>query len=132
MPRSGLKVLAALIGGAVLIGTTPAKAVELRIQLPDYYMNGYKLASNEFSRTDIWWGPCDDDAGLERVEKGIIIRSTMKTGVLRVPQRPGETKCVVAVVLGLDNYPIGRSNVARVTLSSNPNAPVDLRLRFGG
>lgn len=127
-----MKALAALIGGSVLIGTTPAKAVELRIQLPDYYVDGYKLASNEFSRTDVWWGPCDDEAGLGRVERGIAIRSTTKTGVLRVPQRPGETKCVVAVVLGLDNFPIGRSHVTRVTLSSNPDAPVDLRLRFGG
>ena len=133
MPRHWLKATAALAVGAILIGTTPAHAVEFVIKLPDYYTyDGHKLASNEFTRTDIWWGPCSDESGLERVENGMSIASSKTGGILRVPQRPGETKCIVAVVIGLDKYPMGRSNVVRVTLSSEPRAPVNLELRFGG
>ena len=104
-------MLLALLGCAEAAG--PRKPIELEVFLPS---PGYKRADGtylkytEFKETRILWGTCDTGDEIKDLLGQYSAKSHHMKARINVTSTP---VCIVAVVIGLDDVPLGRSYPTR-------------------
>lgn len=117
---AGAVLLAALIG----LATAKPEPITLDVQLPT---PGYKRADgtllryNEFKETQILWGTCDGLDEIADLRGRVSVKSYQFKGRITVQETP---VCIVAVVIGLDDAPMGRSFAVRYV--DKPGQPRNL------
>jgi hypothetical protein len=96
------------------------------VSLPEpyyQYADGTPLLFSEFKGTKVMWGSCDEDNVIGELRGEVMAKSWQ----FKVPiqLKPGEVHCIVAVVIGLDGDPLGRSIPVKVdTRGTRPSSPV--------
>lgn len=135
-PFNSLIILALgglLIWLMIILGKSPMsiafgaeQTYPLRVELPQ---PGYRkhdgtiLKFSEFRSTKILYGTCDETTDIGELYGEVSVKSwSFVSPVFRVPVNV--EVCIVAVVIGLDGEPMGRSNVATYLTAVAPGKPV--------
>lgn len=133
-----LIVGALLFWAAIILGSSPLGFVfpsagaatpttyPLQVHLPE---PGYRKADGsilnftEFRSTKILYGTCDPTTGIGELYGEVSVKSWgFVSPTFRVPVNV--EVCIIAVVIGLDDQPMGRSNVAKYLTAVAPGKPV--------
>lgn len=139
-----LALAAGVIWLSIILGRSPIgialgaeQTYPLRVELPQ---PGYRkhdgsiLKFTEFQRTQILYGTCDPTTQIGELYGEVSVKSwSFVSPVFRVPVNV--EVCIVAVVIGLDGQPMGRSNVAKYLTAVAPGGPVPQTpqsLKIGG
>lgn len=142
-----LAVLLAIGGLSIVVASAPSKPAvsvtptaqyvstgwELTIALPSpgYKRNdGTQLHFTEFKETQLVWGPCGADGQPTQISGIAHVESWRTSGRITVPDRT--RSCIVAVVIGLDGQPMGRSEPIEYAVGMvdrRPNKSTDVNAR---
>lgn len=112
---------------AALFLSAPAWAVTVLVEIPKPLLrsDGRPLTAKEYKYVEVLYGPCSAETGIESIRGGTSIDPSRWLGQIRyVPEN--QTFCLVAVVVGPDRQPMGRSNIGQFSTApgvKKPRAP---------